>query len=63
MPKMRAGFGRYELGSKDGDAARINHMSKLEREAESATDAFRELIDHDVERGQQASAQKVPANG
>jgi hypothetical protein len=43
-------YGRYELGSKENDTKRILHMQKIEKEAGSAAEAFRGLIDRDMER-------------
>lgn len=49
MAIIRVGFGRYELGAKDGDGRLINHMQNLEKSAGNATDAFRNLIKRDME--------------
>jgi len=49
MSNLRVGFGRYELGSEEGDMKFVSHMQKLEKEAPNNTDAFRALIQRDME--------------
>lgn len=58
MSKLRAGFGRYELGSHDGDMRRITYLLELEKSKGSATDAFRELVDRHMEARQNQEAVK-----
>ncbi len=53
---LKATFGRYELGSDEKDAQRIEHMKKL-TEKRRDVDVFRDLIDKDIERKNEINSQ------